>query len=162
MLCAGWAGSFLEHWTCTAWLVAVACIVAFAFVMQDRGLLAPVVMGVVALLVLSSLVLVPDQWTFLSHFTFMQPLFTDRRPDEVSHFDVIIKQVGFGLFPGWGSCPSPLRIGGSPRARRWPDRDSGTTLWLFLYFAVPVLLSMLGVIHLVISFSPPHRRLRWE
>ena len=154
LLCAGWAGVFLSTGL-YGLLVAVACIVAFAFVMQDRGLLAPVVMGVVALLVLSSLVLVPDQWTFLSHFTFMQPLFTDRRPDEVSHFDVIIKQVGFGLFPWVGLLPFAFANWGKSEGKTMAvDRDSGTTLWLFLYFAVPVLLSMLGVIHFGHLFFP--------
>ena len=98
-LLVGWIGLFLAAGL-FGLLVSICLFAGYGLVTLDRRVLGPALVGAGFLGVLSALVLTPDQWTFSSHFTFMQPLLGGDRPEEAVHFDALIKQVGFGFFPG--------------------------------------------------------------
>lgn len=75
---------------------------------------------------------------FAGQFRFTAPLFTDGPPDYARNFDLVLRELGFGLFP-W----SPLVVVavGALIFHALRDRD-GATLTLALWFAIPTAVMM--------------------
>jgi hypothetical protein len=97
--------------------------------------------------VLISLVLVPTEWTFFSHFKFMAHPFNGGPIAYFSWFDFFIRQVGFGAFPWTILLPFAfgalaLRLRSTAPADLEGRRIGGL---IFLWFTVPFIVHSAGM-----------------
>ncbi|MBM4371345.1 MAG: glycosyltransferase family 39 protein, partial [Deltaproteobacteria bacterium] len=138
------------------WLVAGS----YVLVLGDRrpAALVPWAVLTAGLGVLAALVLVPSEWTFFSHFRFMNHPVNGGPNAYSSWFDFFLRQVGFGAFP-W-TILLPFAVG-ALAARLQDDDAAGEERrlagLLFLWFTVPFVIHAAGMTdfrHLVFPAIP--------
>lgn len=107
------------------------------------------------------LVLGPSEWTFFSHFKFMDRLFSGGPDPGIRNFDYFVRQLGFGLAPWTAFLPFAVgRLWLSTRDDEGRDRDfdaAPSIHGLVLWFGLPVvvLAAMLADFsHCVLPVAP--------
>jgi hypothetical protein len=122
-------------------LVLLLVMVGYIVLARDlrvREIVLPTALLTALFLLLTLLVQWPDEWTFFTHFKFMNRTFTGPLRADLQTFDYFVRQLAFVALPWTFLLPSAMaRLLPAGADEQADNSDSRFGLIVFLWFCIP-------------------------